>query len=70
VSAVIRAIEQNRAEIVINQGPVPLFSAMTKLLLATEQLFPRFPDITNRWLGVTRLNQRRIQHSAKVMIHQ
>lgn len=67
VNAVIRAIEQNQAEVVINQGPLPIFSTLTKLLLATEQVFPRFPDITNRWLGVTRLNQMRIDRQAARM---
>jgi short-subunit dehydrogenase len=64
VGAVMRAIEQNRAEIVVNQGPLPIFSTLTRLLLAMEQFFPRFPDITNRWLGVTRLNQQRIKAQA------
>ncbi|MEO0853037.1 MAG: SDR family NAD(P)-dependent oxidoreductase [Cyanobacteria bacterium J06648_11] len=56
--AVMKAIEQNRAEVIVNQDP--LTESLTKLLLALEQVFPRVADATNRWLGVTRLNQERI----------
>lgn len=71
VAAVVRAIQHNQAEVLINQGPLPLFSVLTRLLLATEQLFPTFPDITNRWLGVTRLNRQRIapQPPVRVLMH-
>lgn len=70
-NGVVRAIEQNRAEIVVNRGPLPSFSTLTKLLLAMEQLFPGFPDITNRWLGVPRINRQRIEPPAesKPLVH-
>lgn len=57
--AVIRAIAQNRAEIIVNGGLI--MGNLTKVILATEQLFPRLGDSVNRWLGVTKLNQTRIK---------
>ena len=70
-AAVVRALQHDQAEVLINQGPLPLFSIFTRLLLATEQLFPTFPDITNRWLGVTRLNQQRTapRRRSQVLMH-
>jgi short-subunit dehydrogenase len=56
--AVVRAIEQNKAEVIINQDLVTEF--LTRLLLAVEQFFPRLGDAMNQWLGVTRLNRMRI----------
>lgn len=56
--AVVKAIAHNQAEIVVNGNP--LMTSLTKLLLASEQLFPRLKDVVNRWLGVTNLNQKRI----------
>ena len=56
--AVIRAIAQNRAEIIVNGNLIT--ENLTKVILATEQLFPRLGDSVNRWLGVTKLNQTRI----------
>ena len=56
--SVIKAIEQNRAEVLVNGDR--LTASLTKLLLAGEQLFPRLGDTVNRWLGVTKLNQKRI----------
>jgi short-subunit dehydrogenase len=61
--AVVEAIANPQLEIVVNGGS--LMTNMTKLLLATEQLFPRLGDSVNRWLGVTQLNQQRIKHSSK-----
>ena len=58
--AVVRAIEQNKAEIIINQDPATEF--ITRLLLAVEQFFPRLGDAINQRLGVTRLNQMRIDN--------
>ena len=57
--AVLRAIEQNKAEVIVNGDLIT--ENLTKLLFAIEQFFPRFGDAVNRWLGVTRLNQMRIQ---------
>lgn len=57
--AVVRAIAENRAEIIVNGGF--LTENLTKLLLAIEQFFPRLGDVINRWLGITKLNQTRIK---------
>jgi short-subunit dehydrogenase len=58
--ALVKAIEQNKAEIVINGNLIT--ENFTKLLFAIEQFFPRFGDVVNQRLGVTRLNQMRIQN--------
>lgn len=65
--ALIRAIEHNQAEVIVNQGRV--MESLTRLLLAVEQIFPRVVDRTNRWFGVTHLNQQRIQSGVKPIIH-
>ena len=57
--AVVRAIEKNKAEVMVNGGL--LTEILSKLLLAVEQFFPRLGDSVNRWLGVTKLNQMRIK---------
>lgn len=57
--AVIRAIAQNRAEVIVNGNLIT--ENLTRLLLAIEQFFPRLGDSINCWLGVTRLNQMRIK---------
>ena len=59
--AVIRAIEQNQAEVIVNGDRFT--TNLTKLLFASEQFFPRLGDAVNRWLGVTALNQRRRKNS-------
>ncbi|HLP87795.1 MAG TPA: SDR family NAD(P)-dependent oxidoreductase [Nostocaceae cyanobacterium] len=61
--AVIKAIEKNQAEVIINGNNI--MQNITKLLLVTEQLFPKFGDVINQWLGVTKLNQMRIDHFKK-----
>ncbi len=57
--AVVRAIEDERAEVMVNGGL--LTEILSKLLLAVEQFFPRLGDLVNRWLGITKLNQMRIK---------
>lgn len=57
--AVCRAIERNGAEIIVNGNF--LTNSITKLKFAIQQFFPRFGDSVNRSLGVTKLNQMRIQ---------
>jgi short-subunit dehydrogenase len=69
--AVVRAIEQNRAEVLINQDPVT--ETLTKLLFAIAPFFPRLGDSVNHWMGVTKLNQKRIQkqkNDLKIVINQ
>ncbi|MFW6358781.1 MAG: SDR family NAD(P)-dependent oxidoreductase [Chroococcales cyanobacterium] len=58
-AAVIRAIEKNQTEVIINSNP--LTETLTKLFLAIEQFFPQWGDTVNSAIGVTRLNQMRIQ---------
>ncbi|MDJ0734080.1 MAG: SDR family NAD(P)-dependent oxidoreductase [Nostocaceae cyanobacterium] len=61
--AVIQAIEKNQAELIVNGNII--MQNFTKLLLATEQIFPRLADTVNRWLGVTERNQMRIKNLNK-----
>jgi short-subunit dehydrogenase len=48
--AVIRAIKQNQAELMLD-------GVLTRLLFASTQLFPKFGDAVYRWIGLTKLNQ-------------
>ncbi|NEQ64747.1 MAG: SDR family NAD(P)-dependent oxidoreductase [Symploca sp. SIO2D2] len=57
--AVIQAIEKKRAEVIVNGNMI--MRNCTKMLLATEQLFPELGDAVNQWLGINRLNQMRIK---------
>jgi short-subunit dehydrogenase len=57
--AVIQAIEKNQAEVMVNGSP--LTETVTKLFLILGQFFPRWTDAVVRAIGVTRLNQKRIQ---------
>jgi short-subunit dehydrogenase len=57
--AVIRAIRQNKAEIIVNQNI--LTEGATKLFLTLCQFFPEFGDKINRNIGVIRLNQMRVK---------
>ena len=57
--AVIRAIAKNKAEVIVNGNLIT--ENLTRILLATEQFFPRLGDSVNRWLGVTKRNQMRIE---------
>ena len=56
-TAVIRAIQTNQPEVLVNKDGVT--EGVTKLLLMLWQLFPRWGDRIYRWIGVTQLNQRR-----------
>ncbi|NJM97324.1 MAG: SDR family NAD(P)-dependent oxidoreductase [Phormidesmis sp. RL_2_1] len=61
-AAVIKAIEQNQAEVVVSKDVIA--STISKLLFATWQFFPRFGDATYRAIGVPQLNQQRIKPAA------
>lgn len=62
--AVIHAIKQNQAEVIVNQD---LMTAnFTKLLLALWQIFPRFGDKFYQWIGVNKLNQKRAENQMQV----
>jgi short-subunit dehydrogenase len=61
--AVIMAIKQNQAESLINQDLMT--ETLTKLLFAIGQFYPRFGDAVYRWIGVSNLNQMRIQNQTQ-----
>ncbi len=58
--AVIKAIKQNKAEVIVNKDQIT--EAFTTLLLALWQFFPRFGDTVCRWLGVVKLNKMRVDN--------
>jgi len=45
---VLRAVAQDRAEIIVSPGPI-------RLMLAINQLFPTFMGAISRWFGITEL---------------
>lgn len=57
-AAVVGAIEQNRAEVIVCKNR--LSSGISKLLFALWQFSPRFGDLLYRTIGVPQLNQQRI----------
>jgi short-subunit dehydrogenase len=58
--AVIRAIETNQAEVIVNGNLIT--KNLTKFLFAIEQFFPTLGDKINNLIGVTKLNQKRIKN--------
>jgi short-subunit dehydrogenase len=64
VKAVIRAIEQDRLEAIVNQDAIT--EGFTKLLLVVSQFFPQFGDAVYRWSGVTKFNQMRVENRMEV----
>ncbi|ARV58021.1 ketoacyl reductase [Nostocales cyanobacterium HT-58-2] len=63
--AVIQAIKQNQAEVIVNQDLIT--TNFTKILLAIWQIFPRFGDKFYQWIGVTKLNQKRAANQMPVV---
>ncbi|MGD1863223.1 MAG: SDR family NAD(P)-dependent oxidoreductase [Phormidesmis sp.] len=57
--AVLKAVQTRQAEIIVNRDPIT--AAITRIFLSIEQLLPHFGDLSNRLLGITRLNQQRVQ---------
>ncbi len=55
-NAVIKALKQNQAEVIVNGGL--LNESMTKLLLAIGQIYPPFVNIIYRLIGVGKVNSR------------
>ena len=55
--AVIQAIEKQQAEVIVNGNTI--MQNFTKVLLATEQLFPQLGDAVNHWLEIKKLNKMR-----------
>lgn len=64
--ALIRGIEGNLAEVIVNQNLV--LETVTRLVMAITQFWPRCGDRVNQWLGVTRLNQLRVQASQSLSL--
>lgn len=62
--AAIRAIEQNKAELIVNNNFIS--EALTKLLFAIGEFSPQSLDAVYQWLGVTKLNQKRVEHQIRV----
>lgn len=58
-TAVVRAIQKNRAEITVNKDAVSV--GISKLLFALCQFSPRWGDHIYRAIGIPQLNQLRIQ---------
>ncbi|MEM9220515.1 MAG: SDR family NAD(P)-dependent oxidoreductase [Cyanobacteria bacterium P01_F01_bin.150] len=56
--AVVRAIEHNKAEVILNKDA--LSTGINKILFASWQFFPRFGDALYRAIGIPQLNQKRI----------
>ncbi|WP_413198495.1 SDR family NAD(P)-dependent oxidoreductase [Nostoc piscinale] len=48
--AVLNAIKQNQAEVILD-------GFVSKLLFSNFQLFPKFGDLVFKWIGVTKLNK-------------
>jgi short-subunit dehydrogenase len=60
VKAIIRTIEQDRPEAIVNQDAIT--EGFTKLLLVVSQFFPQFGDAVYRWSGITKFNQMRVEN--------
>ncbi|ALF53561.1 ketoacyl reductase [Nostoc piscinale CENA21] len=48
--AILNAIKQNQAEVILD-------GLVSKLLFSNFQLFPKFGDLVFKWIGVTKLNK-------------
>lgn len=57
-TAIIKAIQHNKAEIIVN-------SSFSRILYALEQLSPEFADAIYRWIGVAKLNQKRAENQRR-----
>lgn len=60
VNAVLRAIKQNKSEIIVNENFIT--ETLTKIMFALGQFSPVSVDTIYRLLGVAELNQRRVEH--------
>jgi len=61
-NAVLRAIKQNQAEVIVNKDLIT--ESLTKLLLAIWLFFPGFGDSVYRWIGVVKLNKMRVENQS------
>ncbi len=67
-SAVLRAIKQNKAEVIVNQNHIT--ESLTRVLFAIGQLSPGFADALYRWFSVAKLNKIRAgnqMHSENIL---
>ncbi|RAM49586.1 MAG: ketoacyl reductase [Hapalosiphonaceae cyanobacterium JJU2] len=62
-SAVIKTIQKNKAEVIINESPITEF--LTKVMFGIGQVAPQFVDAVYRWIAVTKLNKMRADNFAK-----
>ncbi|MBH8551998.1 SDR family NAD(P)-dependent oxidoreductase [Nostocaceae cyanobacterium CENA357] len=58
-NAVIRAIKQNKAEIIVNQELIT--ECFTRLLFAIGQLYSPFVDAIYRWIDIPKFNRMRVE---------
>lgn len=63
-NAVIRAIKQNKAEIIVNKELITEF--FTRLLFAIGQLYSPFIDAIYRWIDIPRLNRMRVEKQQRM----
>ncbi|MBD2251018.1 SDR family NAD(P)-dependent oxidoreductase [Nostoc parmelioides] len=56
-NAVVKAIKNKTAEVIVNQNPIT--ESLTKFMLAVGQISPTSVDRIYRWLGVVDFNQKR-----------
>ncbi len=59
--AVLNAVLHRRREVIVNQNWG--IEAVTRLLLALEQIFPVLADLSNDWLGITQSNRQKANQS-------
>ncbi|AFZ23502.1 short-chain dehydrogenase of unknown substrate specificity [Cylindrospermum stagnale PCC 7417] len=62
-NAVIKAIKQNEAEVIVNESRIT--ENLTKVMFAIGQLYPQFLDAVYQWLDVVNLNQKRAKSFLK-----
>lgn len=62
-SAVIRAIQKNKAEVIINKSPITEF--LIKVMFGIGQIAPQFLDAVYRCIAVTKLHQMRADNVTK-----
>jgi short-subunit dehydrogenase len=59
-NAIVRAIKNKTAEVIVNQNPIT--ESLTKFMLAVGQISPTSVDRIYRWLGVVDFNQKRAEN--------
>ncbi|WP_193195858.1 SDR family NAD(P)-dependent oxidoreductase [Nostoc sp. MG11] len=62
--AVLRAIKQNQAEIIVSTGFI--IEYFVKLLFVIGQLYPPFIDVVYRWIGIPKFTRMRLEKKRNV----